>query len=164
MLLHPQPPAASTPTTHNPPFFLFLRRLSWEVWCLFKRRRLHVFLCLLIKKKKKKQLPLKAPLTNDSRSRCQRMTGGAGNDNREPERKRRRDGESERKKQERTPKKKERRERNTDVFSILFFTLLVGKLICFSAMIQSIQQHRNTHTSLEYWSKNCLACEPLRKD
>lgn len=23
MLLHPQPPAASTPTTHNPPFFLF---------------------------------------------------------------------------------------------------------------------------------------------
>lgn len=50
MLLHPPSLPSSTSTTPNPPFFLFLCRLSWEVWCLFKRRRLHVFLCLLIKK------------------------------------------------------------------------------------------------------------------
>lgn len=81
-------------TTHNPSFFLFLCGLSREVWCLFKRRRLHVFLCLLIKK----QPPLKAPLGNDLHSCCHWMTGGTGN-NREPQRERAWEREKERRKE-----------------------------------------------------------------
>ena len=62
---------------------------------------------------------------------------------------RERDGGMESLKERKNPKKEgTQRKKYGHIFNTIFI-LLGGKLICFSAMIQSIQQHRNTHSSLE---------------